>query len=112
MMSFDDQLIVALSCSHADRDRNVLNLSQACNNFCCQCCATLMPFFGVTNIEFMLLIDRTSLYDDDEYFSISRLNKLSSNNNKNNLFTTFTAFLFIQYFNALLAVFSKSSGLL
>ena len=46
-----------------------------------------MPFFGVTDIEFTLLIDRTLLHNDDEYFSISRLNKLSSNNNKNNLFT-------------------------
>ena len=87
MMSFDDQLTIAVSCSHADRDRNVLIRSQACNKFCSECCTTLMPFFGVTDIEFMLLIDRTSLYNDDEYFSISRLNKLSSNNNKNNLFT-------------------------
>ena len=86
-MSFDDQLTVAVSCSHADCDRNVLNLSQACNNICSECCATLMPFFGVSDIEFTLLIDRTLLYNDNEYFSISRLNKLSSNNNKNNLFT-------------------------
>ena len=85
MMSFDDQLTVAVSCSHADRDRNVLNLSQACNNFCSESCATLTPFFGVTDIEFMLLIDGTSLYND-EYFFISRISKLSSNNNKNNLF--------------------------
>ena len=42
----------------------------------------LMLFFGVTDIKFLLLIDRTLLYNDGEYFSISRLNKLSSNNSK------------------------------
>ena len=32
-------------------------------------------------------MNRNSLYNTDEYFCISRLNKLSSNNNINNLFT-------------------------
>ena len=77
----------AFSNSDCSKSNTGINSCFSCN----QCCAVTFPFYNVADVEFNLLLgnDITHCdvaFDNNDYFSLSQLSKLASNEDKHSFF--------------------------